>query len=153
MTLWIDADACPVVVKELICRTSIRTQIPAIFVANHSITLPKSAFIRLILVANSFDAADRHILAHIQSNDLLITADLLLAASAIERGAHVLTPHGKHHHSDNIHTLIATRTLLDSLRASNPHDPPAYSKQKPYTNKDKHQFANQLDSLLRQLNP
>jgi len=102
MHIWVDADACPVVIKDILFRAAERLQIPLTLVANQPLRTPPSRVIRSIQVSSGFDVADNHIVQQIKSGDMVITADIPLAADAIERGAHVLSPRGELYTRDNM---------------------------------------------------
>lgn len=151
MSIWVDADACPVIVRELIGKTAIRTQTPAIFVANQAIKLPKSPLIGLQVVAAGFDVADAHIVKHCQRGDLVITNDIPLASDAINKGASVITTRGQAYTADNIKQALNMRDFMDMMRGTGVINPQETAKtgQKPYGNKDKKAFADALNRLVR----
>jgi uncharacterized protein len=144
MQIWVDADACPNVVKEILFRAAERVQVPLILVANQPLRTPGSRLIRSVQVPAGFDVADNHIAAEVQPGDLVITADIPLAAAVIERGAHALNPRGERYTSDNIRERLSMRNFMDELRGSGVQTGgPA-----PLTQADRQAFANQLDRLL-----
>lgn len=151
MTIWVDADACPVIAKELIGKTAIRTNTPAIFVANQTIKLPKSPLLRLQLVASGFDVADDHIVKHCQQGDLVITSDIPLANEVIDKGAKVITTRGQEYTINNIKQALNMRDFMDVMRGTGLPDPQEMAKmgQKPYGDKDKKAFADALNRLVR----
>ena len=144
MKIWIDADACPVVIKEISFKAAIRTKTEIIMVANQMISKPNSPFIKMMLVNSGFDVADDEIVKRVEENDLVITSDIPLAAEVIEKGAHALSPRGELHTPDNIRARLNMRDFLDTMRASGEHTggPP------PLGQKDRQTFANQLDRFL-----
>lgn len=144
MPIWIDADACPKVCRDMLCRASERTSTQLIFVSNHPIPLPKSAFIKTVHVPSGFDVADNKIAAEIQSDDLLITQDIPLAAAAIAKGALVITPRGALLDKNNIGERLTLRNFQEELRGSGLQTggPAALD------NKDKQKFGNALDRYL-----
>lgn len=144
MQIWVDADACPKVIKEVLFRAADRAQVPTILVANQLIRTPASRFIRAVQVPAGFDVADNHIVQSVESGDLVITADIPLAALVIERGAHALNPRGEFYTPDSIKQRLSMRNFLEELRSSgvNTGGPAAISL------KDRQDFANQLDKFL-----
>jgi uncharacterized protein len=118
MNIWIDGDACPNAVKQIIFRAAVKRKITVIIVANHMATIPPSPFIKRVLVAAGFDAADQYIIDHIVVHDLVITADIILADLAISKGAHVLNPRGTLYSVANIKQILSMRNLCESLRDS-----------------------------------
>ncbi|WP_355661804.1 YaiI/YqxD family protein [Halomonas salifodinae] len=142
--LWVDADACPRVVRDIIVRAAERTATPTWFVANHSIPLPPSKWVKSLSVASGFDAADNEIVERIQPGDLLITSDLPLALEALERGAKVMTTRGESLNKDNIRARVQMRDFMETLRASGEHT----GGPKGYSDADRREFANALDRWL-----
>ncbi|MGE3539307.1 MAG: YaiI/YqxD family protein [Candidatus Tectimicrobiota bacterium] len=116
--IWIDADACPGEVKAFILRTAQRRQLPVCLVANRPLTVPLSALVSTIRVARDPDAVDTYIVQHVESYDLVITADIPLAAAVVDRQALALSPRGELYTSENVYERLATRNLLQHLRAS-----------------------------------
>ncbi|MBE0488693.1 MAG: YaiI/YqxD family protein [Halomonas sp.] len=143
-TLWVDADACPKVAREIIVRSAERTSTAAWFVANHSVPLPRSSWVKALAVSQGFDAADDEIVERIQANDLLITSDLPLAMAAIERGAKVMTTRGEALDANNIRARVQMRDFMETMRASGEHT----GGPKGYTDADRREFANALDRWL-----
>lgn len=144
MKIWVDADACPLVVKEILYRAANRTQVPLILIANQMLRVPPSPWITAVQVPSGFDVADQRIVKEAQSGDLIITADVPLAAQAIAKGAIVIDPRGELLNAGNIQERLAMRNFLDSLRSSgvDTGGPAAFS------DADRKAFANQLDRLL-----
>ncbi|PKM45241.1 MAG: YaiI/YqxD family protein [Gammaproteobacteria bacterium HGW-Gammaproteobacteria-1] len=144
MHIWVDADACPAVIKEILFRAAERRQIPLTLVANKPLRTPPSRVIRSVQVSSGFDVADDHIVQQAQAGDLVITADIPLAAGAIERGAHALSPRGELYTADNIRERLTMRDFMSQLRESGIQTggPAALSLA------DRQAFANQLDRLL-----
>ena len=112
MQIWVDADACPKVVKEILFRIADRAKIKVTLVANQSLTTPKSAFIKSIRVSSGFDVADNYIVQEIQKDDLIITADMPLAAQVIEKGGHALNPRGELYSTETIKQTLVMRDLM-----------------------------------------
>ena len=144
MHIWVDADACPKVIKEILFRAAERVQVPLTLVANKPLQTPTSRLIRSIRVEGGFDVADKHIVQHLAANDLVITADIPLAAEVIEKGGHALNPRGTFYTKNNIKERLAMRDLMDQLRGSGIQTggPSALS------HADRQAFANQLDRFL-----
>ncbi|MEF3074023.1 YaiI/YqxD family protein [Methylobacter sp. Wu1] len=144
MRIWVDADACPNVIKDILFRAAERRQLALILVANHFLVVPPSRVIRSVQVPGGFDAADRYIVEQLQENDLVITADIPLAADVIAKNAHALNPRGEFYTKDNIKDRLAMRDLMDELRsAGQVSGGPA-----PFGQRDKQDFANALDRFL-----
>lgn len=146
MHIWVDADACPAVIKEILYRAAQRVGSPLTLVANRPLQPPPSPLIRAVQVARGFDAADDHIVAHLQPGDLVITADIPLAAQVIDNGGTAINPRGERYTPDNIRERLAMRDLMDSLRGSGEitGGPP------PLGTADRAAFANALDRFLTQ---
>jgi uncharacterized protein len=144
MQLWVNADACPVVIKEIIFRAAERLQISTTLVANQMLRTPPSRFIRAIQVPSGFDVADAHIVEQLAAGDLVITADIPLASLVIERGAHALNPRGELYTTANIQEILTMRNFMDELRGAGVETggPAAFSLA------DRQSFANQLDRFL-----
>ena len=144
MKIWVDADACPVAVKEILYRAANRTQVPLVLVANRMLRVPPSPWITALQVPAGFDVADKRIAMEAQEGDLVITADVPLAAEVIAKGAVVIDPRGELLTTNNIQERLTLRNFLDSLRSSGVETggPSALS------DADRKTFANQLDRLL-----
>jgi uncharacterized protein YaiI (UPF0178 family) len=144
MHIWVDADACPGVVKEIIFRAAERRQIATTLVANKMLRTPPSRFIRAIQVPNGFDAADRHIVDQVTAGDLVITADIPLASLIIERGAQALSPRGELYTAATIRERLTMRNFMEELRSAGIETggPAAFS------HADRQAFGNQLDRFL-----
>lgn len=144
MEIWVDADACPVVIKETLFRAARRTGVRLTLVANQPMPIPKCPSIRMLQVMSGFDVADNEIVKRCSAGDLVITSDIPLAAEVIGKGAHALSPRGEKYSPDDIKARLTMRDFMDTLRASGIHTggPPALSQS------ERHQFANHLDSLL-----
>ncbi len=149
MQIWVDADACPVVIKEILFRAAQRREINLVLVANQLIRVPPSRFIKSVQVAAGFDVADNEIVRRSEAGDLVITSDIPLAAEVIAKGAHVLSPRGERYTADNITPRLNMRDFLDTMRASgeNTGGPP------PLGQADRKAFADHLDRLLTKLLP
>ena len=147
MQIWVDADACPGVIKDILYRAAERLKIPTTLVANQMLRTPPSPWIRALQVPGGFDVADNEIVARAAAGDLVITADIPLAAAALEKGAHVLDPRGERYTPDNIRERLSLRSFMEDMRASGVETGgPA-----PFGHADRQAFANQLDRLLTQL--
>lgn len=144
MKLWVDADACPVVIKEILYRAAERKKIELILVANKTLKTPVSGMISSIRVAPGLDVADNEIVKRLTSGDLVITADIPLAAKVIENGGHALNPRGEFYSVENIRARLSMRDFLDELRSSGIETggPPALNSN------DRQKFANELDKFL-----
>lgn len=144
MQIWVDADACPNVIKEILFRAAERVQVPLILVANKILQIPPSRYIRAMRVGAGFDVADNTIVREMESGDLVITADIPLAAAVIGRGGHALNPRGEYYSKENIEERLAMRNFMDELRETgvNTGGPAALSQ------KDRQVFANGLDRFL-----
>ena len=118
MHIWVDADACPAVIKDILYRAAERLKIQTTLVANTMLRTPPSQYIRALQVPRGFDVADNEIARRIVEGDLVITADIPLAADVIERGAHALNPRGEFYTPDNIRERLQLRNFLDELRGS-----------------------------------
>jgi len=144
MQIWVDGDACPVEIKELLYRAAVRVKVPLTLVANTKIRIPKSEFLSLLTVPSGLNVADKQIVELVQSGDLVVTADIPLAAHVIQKGGIAIDPRGDLFTTENIGERITMRNLMDELRGSDlVTGGPA-----PYGPKDKQAFANQLDRLL-----
>lgn len=144
MKLWVDADACPVVIKEILFRAAERTCSQLTLVANQPIRVPSSQYIKTVQVPAGFDVADDEIVKRLEAGDLVITADIPLAAEVIEKGGHALNPRGELYTTENIKARLNMRDFMDTLRSSgiNTGGPPAISLS------DRQEFANNLDRFL-----
>lgn len=144
--IWVDADACPVVIKEILFKAAQRTQTVTTLVANHPLRIPTAKVIQFKQVPAGFDVADNWIVKHCQENDLVVTADIPLAAEVIETGALALNPRGELYTQANIRARLNMRDFMESLRSSGIQTggPDSLNKQ------DRMRFANQLDRWLAQ---
>ena len=144
MKIWVDADACPVVIKEILFRAAERTKVPVTLVANQAVNTPRSQFITSIQVAQGFDVADNEIVQRLKVGDLVITSDIPLAAEVIEKGGQALNPRGELYTKNNIRARLNMRDFMESLRSSGvtTGGPAALSQS------DRQSFANNLDKLL-----
>ena len=142
--IWVDADACPKVIKEILYRAADRVGLPLILVANQPLQVPRSRYIRSVQVSAGFDVADNHIVQQAQAGDLVITADIPLAAEVISKGCVALNPRGDLYTEDNIRQRLSMRDFMDTLRSSGVDTGgPATLSQA-----DRQAFANQLDRML-----
>lgn len=149
MRIWVDADACPQVIKDILFRAAERAQVVTTLVANTLLRTPPSLFIRAIRVPRGFDGADHRIASEVEPGDLVVTADIPLAAAVIARGGHALDPRGDLYSPDNVHERLAVRNLMQSLRESGE----LVRGPAPLGPSDRNQFANQLDRFLTQRRP
>lgn len=144
MQIWIDADACPVAVKELLFRAATRRKVRVTLVANQPMRVPPSEYIDTVLVGAGLNVADQKIVELAQPGDLVITADIPLAAEVVAEGAQALNPRGELYTEENVGQRLADRNLLDELRGSTElTGGPAG-----YNDKDRQNFANQFDRWL-----
>lgn len=139
-----DADACPVVIKEILFKAAERTSIQLTLVANQPVRVPPSRYISSIQVNPGFDVADNEIVKRVEPGDLVITGDIPLAADVIEKGGHALSPRGERYTTENIKARLNIRDFMDTLRGSgiDTGGPPALSQS------DRKAFADHLDRLL-----
>jgi uncharacterized protein YaiI (UPF0178 family) len=144
MKIWVDADACPVVIKEILFRAAIRAKITTTLVANQFLRTPPSVFIKSMQVPSGFDVADNRIVVEMESGDLVITADIPLAAQAVEKGGYALNPRGELYTIANIKERLAMRNLMEELR-SNGVD---ISGPATFNQSDRQAFAAALDRLI-----
>jgi uncharacterized protein YaiI (UPF0178 family) len=144
MQIWVDADACPVVIKEILYRAAERMKVDLILVANSALHTPPSRHIRSMQVPQGFDVADKEIARRADPGDLVVTADIPLAAELVERGVHALNPRGELYTRDNVRERLRVRDMLDELRGSGIHTggPSALGQA------DRQAFANALDRFL-----
>lgn len=144
MRIWVDADACPNLIKEILFRAAERTGVEVTFVSNQALRIPASRHVRTIQVERGFDVADDRIAALLASGDLVVTADIPLAAIVVEKGGHALNPRGELYTPENIRERLAMRNLMDELRSTGvaTGGPAVLGK------RERQAFANQLDRLL-----
>ena len=144
MKIWVDADACPGVIKDVLFRAAKRCEVYCTLVANMSLHTPESDFIDCVVVKAGPDVADAHIAQNTQTGDIVVTADIPLAALVVDAGGVAINPRGELYTSQNIGARLQARNLMDQLRASgmDTGGPP------PFNNKDVQSFANSLDKLL-----
>ncbi|MGB3494592.1 MAG: YaiI/YqxD family protein [Elainellaceae cyanobacterium] len=144
MQIWVDADACPNVIKEILFRAAKRVEIKTTLVANQELQIPASPYIDAVQVRSGLDVADGYIVQHLQAEDLVITADIPLAAEVIEKGGYALNPRGEFYSKSNIRERLSLRNFMEQLRNSGVETggPPAFNQ------RDREAFANQLDRFL-----
>jgi len=144
MQIWVDADACPVVIRDIICRAAKRKQMMATFVANQNIPLPSSPFLTMLQVPQGFDIADDEIVKRASAGDIVITSDIPLASEVLEKDAYVLTSRGERYTQNNIKARLNMRDFMETMRSSGVQTggPP------PLNHRDRQTFANSLDQLL-----
>lgn len=145
MHIYIDADACPKVIRDILFRASQRTKIPLTLIANHSQATPTTPWITSVQVSSGFDEADNEIVRRCENGDLIITSDIPLAAELIEKGGLVLTPRGERFTAQNIGAKLNMRDFMETMRSSGVQQSGGPA---PLNNQDKAEFANQLDRLL-----
>ncbi|WP_269531898.1 YaiI/YqxD family protein [Chitinimonas sp. BJYL2] len=146
MKIWVDADACPRVIKDILFRAADRAQIATTLVANQLIAVPPSLYLRAVQVPSGFDVADSYIVQAVEAGDLVITADIPLAALVVEKGARALDPRGELHTAATIRERLSMRDFMENLRASGVETggPAAFGQA------ERQAFAKQLDKLLAQ---
>lgn len=144
MKIWVDADACPVVIKDILFKAAKRTGMQLTLVANHPLRIPREAGIQFVQVAAGCDVADNEIVKRLAVGDLVITADIPLAAQVVEKGGHALNPRGELYTTENIRERLNVRDFMDTLRSNgiDTGGPPTISQ------RDRQTFANNLDRLL-----
>lgn len=142
--IWVDADACPVVIKEILYRAATRTGMLTTFIANHSLRLPPSPYLKFMQVQSGFDVADNEIVSRLNAGDLVITADIPLASEAIEKGALALNPRGELYTKDSIQARLTMRNFMETMRNSGEQ----ISGPASFHQRDRQAFANQLDKWL-----
>lgn len=144
MNIWVDADACPVMIRDILFRAAGRTGLQLTLVANRAVRVPAAPNIRMLQVTPGFDVADNEIVRRVKSGDLVITSDIPLAAEVIGKGGHALSPRGELYSTNNIRERLNLRDFMDTMRASGIHTggPPALSQV------ERKQFADHLDRLL-----
>jgi uncharacterized protein len=144
MKIWVDADACPKVIKEILYRAAVRRHVQTTLVANSNLAIPRTEFLHFLKVEAGFDVADKEIAARIRPGDLVITADIPLAADVIEQGGYALNPRGEFYTRDNVKAALSMRNFMDGLRGAGTltGGPTAFS------HSDRTAFANQLDRFL-----
>lgn len=144
MQIWVDADACPGAIRDILFRAAGRAEVQVTLVTNQRLRIPASPHVRLMQVPAGFDVADERIVELLAADDLVITADIPLAAAAIDKGAHALSPRGERYTRDNIRERLSIRNFMDELRGSGvATGGPAALNQR-----DRQAFANSLDSFL-----
>jgi uncharacterized protein YaiI (UPF0178 family) len=146
VSIWVDADACPRVIRDILFRAAGRVEIPLTLVANHALPVPPSPLINAVQVEQGFDVADNFIVQQVHENDLVITSDIPLAAEVIDKGALVITSRGERYTRNNIRQRLNMRDFMETMRSSMEigGGPPALGP------RDKQAFANALDSYLAQ---
>ena len=144
MKIWVDADACPVVIKEILFKAADRAQIMTTLVANHNVRIPPSRYIKFMQVSSGFDIADDEIVKRVNEDDLVITSDIPLADEVIDKLALALSPRGELLTKENIKSRLNIRDFMDTMRASGVHTggPP------PLNQTDRQAFANHLDRII-----
>jgi len=144
MKIWVDADACPAVIKDIVYKAAVRRQLMVTLVANSAFRIPKSPFIAFLRVPAGPDEADNAIVDRLEAGDLVISGDIPLAARVVEKGGLALNPRGEVYSEENIAERLSTRDFLDTLRSSGVETggPPALSK------RDRQLFANSLDRIV-----
>ena len=144
MQIWVDADACPNVIKEILFRVAERARIMVTLVANQPVPVPRMQYVRAVQVAQGFDIADNEIVRRCEPGDLVVTADIPLAAEVIAKGATALNPRGELYTKENVKARLNMRDFMDTMRSSGIHTggPPALNQ------RDRQAFANALDRFI-----
>ena len=142
--IWVDADACPKVIKEILFRAAERTTVPLVLVANQPLQVPKSPHVRSVQVGAGLDVADNYIVQHAEAGELVITADIPLAAELVAKDCLALNPRGELYTEENIRQRLNMRDFMDTLRSSG-IDTGGHAA---FSQADRQAFANQLDRLL-----
>ena len=145
MKIWVDADACHVVIRDILCRAAVKRQIETTFVANQAVRLTPSPWLKSLQVPKGFDVADDEIASRATEGDLVITADIPLASEVLAKGSFVITPRGEQYTVNNIKQRLQMRDFMETMRSSGEHTggPP------PLNQADRKHFADQLDRLLQ----
>jgi uncharacterized protein YaiI (UPF0178 family) len=144
MRIWVDADACPRTIKEILFRAANRVKIAVTLLANSPLKVPPSPFIDFIMVPDGFDEADSQIVQRVEQGDLVITADIPLAAEVINKGGYALNPRGEFYTEENVHACLSVRNFMHELRDTGVETGGPSS----FKAKDRQAFANQLDRFL-----
>ncbi len=144
MTIWVDADACPVAAKEILFRAATRSETPLVLVANQYIRVPLSPFIKSVQVVAGFDVADNEIAQKAEAGDLVVTADIPLAADVVAKKCVALNPRGELYTAENIRQRLNMRDFMETLRSSGIQS----GGSPPYDQTDRQRFANQLDAYI-----
>lgn len=144
VAIWVDADACPRVIREILFRAAQRVSVPLTLVANHALQIPKSPLIRCLQVEQGFDKADNYIAQQVRENDLVVTSDIPLAAEVIEKGALVISARGERYTRNNVRQRLNMRDFMETMRSSGEvtGGPPALGQ------RERQAFANALDQYL-----
>jgi uncharacterized protein YaiI (UPF0178 family) len=145
-SIWVDADACPKVIREILFRACVRVECPLILVANHSLPIPPSPWITMTQVPAGFDVADNYIVQRVQDNDLVVTSDIPLAAELIEENAQVISSRGERYTKQNIRQKLNMRDFMETMRSSGE----VSGGPSTLGSKEKQAFANALDQYLAQ---
>lgn len=145
MQIWVDADACPVPIKEILCRAAERWKVKLTFIANHAIKVPPSPFINTRQVGAGFDVADNEIVRLLEPGDLIVTQDIPLAAEVVDKGGSAMTPRGEPFTKDNIRQKLAMRNFMEEMRSAGE----VTGGPSGFSNTDRKQFADGLDSWLQ----
>jgi uncharacterized protein YaiI (UPF0178 family) len=147
MQIWVDADACPVPIRDIIARAAHKLHVPTVFVANSLIGIPESPYLSFVQVSHGPDIADAYVAEQASKGDLVVTQDIPLAALVVAKGAIAITPRGQLYTEQNINEALAGRDLMTSLRDTGT----ITGGPRPFDEKVKRQFANHFDAALRRL--
>jgi uncharacterized protein YaiI (UPF0178 family) len=146
--LWIDADSCPVPIREVIGRACQRTGLTGIFVADREIPLPEGDLLEMVVISKGDDAADNYILKHVSSGDLVVTRDIPFAAELVEKNVHVINDRGDEFTPDNIRTRLSERNIMYEMRFNYIME---MNRKKQFGKKEVHAFSAAFDRILRKL--
>ncbi|MGK0441306.1 MAG: hypothetical protein ACJA0N_001104 [Pseudohongiellaceae bacterium] len=144
MHIWVDADACPKVIKEILYRAANRNELPLTLVANHALSTPPSPYIKCVQVDSGFDVADNYIAQEVKAGDIVVTGDIPLAADIVAKGSYGINPRGELYTEQNIKQRLTMRNFMEEMRTTGQ----ASGGPPPLDNRDKQTFANTLDRLL-----
>ena len=147
MRIWVDGDACPAVIKEILFRAAVRKKIPLTLVANQPMQIPRSELLSILTVPSGLNVADERIVELLDAGDLVITADIPLAAHVVNKGGTALDPRGDLYTHENIGERLTMRNLMDELRGGGM----VAGGPAPFSGNDRQAFANQLDRILTKL--
>ena len=148
MKIWVDADSCPVSVRDIICRACMRTGIPGVFVADRSIPLPEEDLFQMVVIPRGDDAADKYILHHVRKGDLVVTRDIPFAADLVEKNIFVINDRGDEFTKDNIRARLSERNIMYEMRFNNIME---MNRKKQFGQKEKHAFSAAFDRILRKI--
>ena len=150
MKIWVDADACPIVIKEIIYRAAERVGVHCIFVANQGLKVPASSYLHTVQVSKGFDVADNYIVQRLAQGDLVVTADIPLASEVVAKQGWALNPRGEFYSEENIAQRLTMRNFMEEMRSTGQLIGQGAGGPPPLNQKDRQAFANELDRFLAQ---